>query len=80
VVEDVVSQALSWGFVCDHDQLGNRQIFPLQATERWELREDGERWLLLVGGVPQVLLHAPETISFLERRRLILEEAKDVDS
>lgn len=70
MVEDVVSQALSWEFVCEQDQLGNRQIFPLQPTERWELREEGERWLLLIGGVPQVFLHAPEAISFLERRSI----------
>jgi hypothetical protein len=80
VVENVVSQALSWGFVCECDQLGNMQIFPLQATERWELREVGDRWLLLVGGVAQVSLHAPETLAFLERRRLITEVSEDLNS
>jgi hypothetical protein len=38
-----------------------------------ELREAGDRWLLLVGGVPQISLHAPEALAFLERRRLIIE-------
>lgn len=73
MVENFVSQALSWGFVCESDPLGNMQIFPLQPTERWELREAGDRWLLLVGGVPQISLHAPEALAFLERRRLIIE-------
>ena len=71
MVENVVNQALAWGFVCECDQSGNMQIFPLQPTERWELREAGDRWLLLVGGVSQISLYAPEALAFLERRRLI---------
>ncbi len=69
MVENVVSQALDWGFVCECDQLGNMQILPSRQTDRWELHEAGERWLLLVSGVPQVSLHPPEAIAFLERRR-----------
>lgn len=79
MVENVVSLALSWGFICESDPLGNMRVFPLQLTERWELREVEDRWLLLVGGVAQVSLHAPEAIAFLERRRLITEESEDVD-
>lgn len=69
MVENVVSQALSWGFVCECDPQGNMQILPSRQTDRWELHEAGERWLLLVSGVPQVSLHTPEAIAFLERRR-----------
>lgn len=79
MVENVVSQALSWGFICEGEELGNRQIFPLQSTERWELREVGDRWLLLVGGVPQVSLHPPEAIAFLERRRLFVEGSENLN-
>ncbi len=75
MVENVVDQALSWGFVCEGDPQGNMRIFPLQPAERWELHEVEDRWLLLVGGVAQVSLHAPEAIAFLERRRLITEES-----
>ena len=66
---NVLNQAKEWGFVCERDRTGNWQIFPLQKTARWELRLVGERFLLLVGGVPQVNLHPPEAIAFLERRR-----------
>ena len=79
MVENVVGQALSWGFVCESDQLGNRQILPFEQTERWVLQEEADRWLLLVGGVPQVSLHPPEAIAFLERRRASLETLEDLD-
>ncbi|MGB5959204.1 MAG: hypothetical protein WBG73_00990 [Coleofasciculaceae cyanobacterium] len=80
MVENVVSQALTWGFICECDQLGNMQIFPSQPTEKWELRQAGDRWLLLVSGVPQISLHVPETLAFLERRRLIVEDSEDVNN
>lgn len=64
----VLNQASSLGFMCECDQKGNWQILPPQQTERWLLQQVGERWLLLVGGVPQVNLHPPEAIAFLERR------------
>lgn len=71
MVENVVSQALAWGFICEADQQGNMQIFPFQETEIWVLQKSEDRWLLLVRGVAQVHLHPPEAIAFLERRRLI---------
>lgn len=79
MVENVVGQALSWGFICESDQQGNMQIFPSVPTERWVLQEAEDRWLLLVGGVGQVNLHPSEAIAFLERRRLITQESEDVD-
>ena len=72
----VISQASSLGFACECDQTGNWQILPSQGTERWELHQAGERWLLLVGGVPQVNLHPPEAIAFLERQFSKLYNAK----
>lgn len=65
----VLNQAKDWGFVCERDQTGNWQIFPPQKTARWELRLVGDRFLLIVGGVPQATLHPPEAIAFLDRRR-----------
>jgi hypothetical protein len=32
------------------------------------LQQAGDRWLLLIGDVPQVNLPSPEAIAFLERR------------
>ena len=49
---------------------GNCQILPKQSTGRWKLQQAGDRWLLIVGGVPQINLHPPEVIAFLKRRSL----------
>ncbi len=65
----VLNQAKDWGFVCERDQTGNWHIFAPQNTARWKLRLVGDRFLLIVGSVPQVNLHPPEAIAFLERRR-----------
>jgi len=69
VTEDILSQASSWGFICECDQMGIWRIIPSQETERWELQQVEDRWLLVVGGIPQVNLHQSEAIAFLERRR-----------
>jgi hypothetical protein len=69
MIETVLKQALVWGFVCEEDSQGNWQILPQKPTERWQVKRIRDRWLLLVGNVPQVNLHPDEVISFLERRR-----------
>ena len=67
--ETVFNQAKSWGFVCEEDTQGTWYILPQQPTERWRMQLVGDRWLLLVGDVPQINLHPHEAITFLERRR-----------
>ncbi len=67
--ETILSQANTWGFVCDSDDRGKCKILPSKKTERWKLQLVGERWLLIVGDVPQMLCHPTEAIAFLERRR-----------
>lgn len=62
--------AKRWGFVCDFDIHGKYQIFPHRADEKWELQLVDERWLLVVGDVPQVFCYPSEAIAFLERRYL----------
>ncbi len=69
MTERILSQASSWSFLCERDREGNWQILPHQKTERWFLQQVGDKWLLVVGNVPQVNLHPPEAMSFLERRR-----------
>ncbi len=65
----MLKKATEWGFVCNEDNQGNKQILPQNPTDRWKLQQIGEKWLLLIGNVPQVNLHLPEAIAFLERRR-----------
>jgi hypothetical protein len=69
LIEMVLERAKSWGFVCKEDTEGSWQIFPQQPTQRWKMHLLGDRWLLLIGDVPQVNLHPHEAIAFLERRR-----------
>jgi hypothetical protein len=68
MIEKILTQAKAWGFVCEYDLQGNWHILPQQETERWKLQLVGDRWLLLIGDVPQINLHPPEAIIFLSRR------------
>ncbi|HEY9632794.1 MAG TPA: hypothetical protein V6D14_05280 [Coleofasciculaceae cyanobacterium] len=70
--ERVLGQALAWGFICDEDLEGNQQILPPKPVQRWKMQQIGDKWLLVVGDIPQVNLHPQEAIAFLERRRLSL--------
>ncbi|OKH31247.1 hypothetical protein FACHB389_22125 [Nostoc calcicola FACHB-389] len=55
------------------------QIFPKKVTERWKLQlSEEKKWLLIVGGVPQILCCQEEVIRFLERRRLTIESPFDI--
>lgn len=66
--DSIVSQALSWGFICDLSIPSKWQILPQQAGEGWRLQLVGDRWLLIVNDVPQILCHPSEVTVFLERR------------
>jgi hypothetical protein len=68
MIKSLLSQAQAWGFLCQRDHAGNWQILPQQSDTRWKLQQAGDRWLLLIGDVPQVNLPSPEAIAFLERR------------
>ncbi|OWY64916.1 hypothetical protein B7486_44665 [cyanobacterium TDX16] len=68
--DSIVSQALSWGFICDLSVPSKWQILPQQAEQGWRLQLVGDRWLLIVNDVPQILCHPSEVTVFLERRCL----------
>lgn len=68
MTERIISQAQEWGFVCKCDLQGNLQIVPRDKTDRWKLHFVEDKWLLLVGDVPQISLHPSEAMVFLERR------------
>ena len=70
MMESLLSQADPECCLIERDNQGNCQIVPKQSTERWKLQQAGDRWLLIVGGVPQVNLSQPEAIAFLEHRCL----------
>lgn len=67
--QTVLNQAKAWGFVCQEDTQNSWLIFPQKPKERWKLKSVEDRWLLIIGDVPQVHLHPHEAIAFLERRR-----------
>ena len=66
--KSVLSRASAWGFACKSEDDGNCQILPQQQNQRWKLQSKEDRWLLLVGDVPQISLHPDEAIAFLQRR------------
>lgn len=67
--DSTLSQAQAWGFICDLDNQGKWQILPQQTVEGWKLQLVGDRWMLIVNHVPQILCHPSEATEFLERRR-----------
>lgn len=67
--EDVINQAIRWGFSCNQDSECNWQISSPEDTERWQLKFVDERWILIIGGVAQIRCHPAEAIAFLERRQ-----------
>ncbi|HEY9609477.1 hypothetical protein [Allocoleopsis sp.] len=67
--DTVLKQAKVWGFICQKDTQGTWQILPQQPTERWQMRLIEDRWLLIVGNVPQINFYPHEAIAFLELRR-----------
>ncbi|NJO96843.1 MAG: hypothetical protein HC764_13120 [Pleurocapsa sp. CRU_1_2] len=44
--------------------------FSLQPDRKWKLQQDEDRWILIVGNIPQLRLHTSEAIAFLESVRL----------
>jgi len=67
--ETVLKQARAWGFICQKDTQETWEILPKQPTERWKMKLVEDRWLLIVGNVPQINFYPHEAIAFLERHR-----------
>ena len=76
--------ATSLGFFCAQDDEGIWHIQPRMtpqsisptSTAAWSLHQQADRWVLVVEGVPQILLHEQEAISFLKR----CEQSQNPDS
>jgi hypothetical protein len=66
--EQILDLAQAWGFPQEQDGEGNWSIYPKKKIERWQLSQAGERWLLIVEGVPQINLTLKEALVFLKRR------------
>ncbi len=67
--DEVLHRAYIWGFVCDFKVQGEHHILPQEPSEGWKLESVGDKWILYVNNVPQILCHPPEAVAFLERRR-----------
>lgn len=68
--EAVLERAKKWQFICQQNSAGRWEILPRQQKSNWQLRQQGEEWLLLVEGRPQVFLSPEEAIAFLKWRWL----------
>lgn len=69
MTKNVVSKARDWGSICNYEPAGTWQILPQQKNQRWKLQLEGERWLLIVGNIPQISFPPDEAIAVLELRR-----------
>ena len=69
MLDPVVSQAKTWGFICQRQESNLWQINPQQTSQKWQLEQVEDRWILLVEGVPQLCLDPEGAIAFLETRR-----------
>ena len=71
--ESILKQAKVWGFKCEFDSYGKAVILPQNSQQRWKLQiANEERWLLIVGNVPQMLCTHLEVKKFLERHSTML--------
>ena len=60
--------AITLGFYCFQDEKNNWRIQPGESVDDWYLQQEGERWLLIVNQVPQILLRIAEALAFLQRQ------------
>lgn len=70
LLDSVVNQARVWGFICQVQELNSWLILPRQPNQRWKLQQVENRWILILGDVPQLCLYVQEAITFLEARWL----------
>jgi len=68
--EAVLERAKKWKFICQQNSAAPWEILPREKNYNWQLRQQGEEWLLLVEGRPQVCLSPEEAIAFLKWRWL----------
>ena len=60
--------ASKWRFSSYEDDQGSWRIQPQTYDRRWYLRQERERWLLVVNDVPQIWFQVSEASKFIERR------------
>ncbi|MGD1863832.1 MAG: hypothetical protein ACFB0D_04685 [Phormidesmis sp.] len=63
-----ISNAL--GFFSSQDDQARWRIQPSESEDFWYLQQEGERWLLVVNQVPQILLRLAEALAFLQREAI----------
>ncbi|MGL5943765.1 MAG: hypothetical protein ACRC2S_26045 [Waterburya sp.] len=70
MLHPLISQAKKWGFICHFQESKLWLILPQQSNQRWNLQQNEDRWILIVGNVPQLRLYTSEAIAFLQARWL----------
>jgi hypothetical protein len=54
LINDFVTQARQWGFICEADPQQGWQIFSTRDRTTWQLDQDRQKWILSIRGVPQI--------------------------
>ena len=60
--------ASKWGFSCYEDDQGNWRIRPQACERHWYLKQNQERWLLVVHDTPQILFQTSEASKFIKHQ------------
>lgn len=55
------------GCFCEKRKEGNWRIYVREHQDYWYFQQESDRWLLVIHGVPQILLHPAEVIAFIKR-------------
>ena len=78
LINDFVTQARQWGFICEADSQQRWQIFSTRDRATWQLGQDHQKWILSIRGVPQISLNRAEAIRFLQLRRGSLNQTSSL--
>ncbi len=69
LLDPVVNQAQTWGFICQYQESKSWQILPQKSTQKWKLEQVEKRWILSIDDIPQLRLDVKEAIAFLANHR-----------
>lgn len=63
-----LEQVAELGFLYQAGEEANYIHSPVNS-HRWRLHQEGDRWILYVRDVPQIVFHPPEVIKFLQKQQ-----------
>lgn len=65
-----LKQVAELGFTCQHGQDGSYIHSPV-SPQHWRLHQEGDRWVLYVRNIPQIVFYPDEVLKFLQKQQQI---------